>query len=146
MSLPDPTLLNAVGQAMVNAAPEGWKTLTLDVTAAANMTDVGLDVTMPDGSTPHTRMPGAGARTINDLRKAMHEPDKGTWYNATFTVDETGKINASFDYDNAPFGGIAHDADPESGDAEPDLLLEDHKMYPRSPENLPHWHPAHTTT
>ncbi|PSL08129.1 uncharacterized protein DUF600 [Haloactinopolyspora alba] len=143
MSIPDPSLLNAIGQAMVDAAPEGWKILTLDVTAAGNLTDVGLDVQMPDGSEPHVVMAGAGVRTVTELRKAMYEPGKGTWYNATFTVDDTGKITADFDYDTPPLGGMVDDDDPDSGgDADDALMLKDHKIYPRDPENLPGWHPA----
>ncbi len=143
MSIPDPSLLNAVGQAMVDAAPEGWKTLTLDVTAAGNLTDVGLDVQMPDGSEPDVEPPDDDFDAVTELRKSMYEPGKGTWYNATFTVDDAGKIGADFDYDNPPLGGMVNDDDPDSGgDADEALMLKDHKIYPRDPENLPDWHPA----
>lgn len=146
MSIPDPSLLSNVGQAMADAAPEGWETLTLDVTAAANMTDVGLNATMPDGSEPDFSMRGTGIRTVSALRKAMYEPETGTWYNATFVLNESGEIKAEFDYENPPFGGLADDDDPgSSGDAEPDLLIEDQKMYPRTTEHLPDWHPARSS-
>src|SRR5690606_20155259 len=70
---------------------------------------------------------------------------KGTWYNATFVVDEERRISADFDYENPPFGGVADDDDPDSeGDADPELLLEDHRMLPRDPDVLPEWHPART--
>lgn len=143
MSVPDPSLLNAIGRAMADAAPEGWKTLTLDVTAAGNLTDVGFDVEMHDGSEPDIEPPDDGVDVAAALRKAMYEPDKGTWYNATFTVDDTGKITADFDYDNPPLGGMVNDDEPDpGGDADDALMLKDHKTYPRDPENLPSWHPA----
>ncbi len=34
---------------------------------------------------------------------------QGTWYNATFVVSDGGKLDASFDYDNPPYGGMADD-------------------------------------
>jgi hypothetical protein len=44
-----------------------------------------------------------------------------SWYNARLTLDNAGQLNADFDYDNPPF----------DGDANPNLLIEDQRLYPR---------------
>lgn len=144
MSIPDPSKLDAIGHAMVAAAPERWRKITLTATTAADMTSAQVSVDMQDGTVHNTsKLDRDGVLAISGLRKSMYQEGKGAWYNATITVDESGKILADFDYDNAPFGGIADDDDPDSeGDAEPDLLIEDNEMYPRDLEFLPDWHPA----
>ncbi len=146
MSLPDPTLLQAVGQAMVDVAPDGWRRITLDVMAAAEAVDTGIEVEMADGGTSDedVLLELEGIDAVDDLRKAMYDEGKGTWYLATVTVTSDGQVDASFDYDHAPYGGVK-DGTPDGGNADPALLLEDHKLYPRSAENLPAWHPARKT-
>ncbi|PSL08120.1 hypothetical protein CLV30_10187 [Haloactinopolyspora alba] len=146
MSIPDPSKLNAVGQAMVAAAPDGWRFLKLEVMAAGEMTDTGLEIETQDGSIDTDAVLELdGLDAVEELRADMYEPGKGTWYLATITIDENGEIKADFDYENAPFGGI-HDQTPSSGNADPELLLEDHKKFPRDPELLPEWHPARQAT
>ncbi|PSL08134.1 hypothetical protein CLV30_101101 [Haloactinopolyspora alba] len=142
MSIPDPSKLNAVGQAMVVAAPDGWRFLKLEVMAAGEMTDTGLEIETQDGSIDiDAVLELDGLDAVEVLRAAMYEQGKGTWYLATITIDENGQIRADFDYENPPFGGI-HDKTPGSGHADSDLLLEDHKKFLRDQELLPEWHPA----
>lgn len=142
MSIPDPNTLNTVGQAMIAAAPDGWRRLKLDVMAAGEMTDTGLQIERMDGSVDTDAVLELdGLDAVEELRTAMYEQGKGTWYRATITVNENSEIKADFDYENAPFGGV-HDGTPNSGNADPELLLEDHKRFPRDPELLPEWHPA----
>lgn len=138
--------LNTIGNAMVAAAEGDWRQLVLNVTAAANMIGTAMVIGRPDSSTDKRHGAGKNAlRTLHELREAMYQEGKGTWYNATFVVDEERRISADFDYENPPFGGVADDDDPDSeGDADPELLLEDHRMFPRDPDVLPEWHPART--
>ncbi len=148
MSLPDPVLLRAVAQAMVDVAPDGWHRMTLDVMAAYDHVDTGIEVEMADGSISDedVLLELEGLDAVDDLRKGMYEPGKGTWYLATITVtagehaDAPFEVDHSFDFDHAPYGGIKDG--PDGGNADPALLLRDHQVYPRSPENLPSWHPA----
>ncbi|NEA30110.1 immunity protein YezG family protein [Streptomyces sp. SID13031] len=41
-----------------------------------------------------------------DLREAMYQEGKGTWYNGRLTLDSSGQLDADFDYDNPPFDGM----------------------------------------
>jgi hypothetical protein len=68
----------------------------------------------------------------------MHQPGKGTWYYARFTVDESGECNARYDYGRIPLNPAF---DEDLGDIR-ELLIEDQKMFPREPGHLPEWHPS----
>lgn len=139
--------IDTVGRAMVDSSPPGWRRVTLDVTAAANMTKTSLAVELEDGRVDSKlTIDSEGAIACDELRESMYQEGKGTWYNARFVIDESQQVNAEFDYDGPPFGGVADDDDPDSeGDADPELLLEDQRMFPRDPDLLPEWHPARTS-
>lgn len=125
--------LMAVGKALVRAAPSAWAKLEIHATGAGSMTETALDIHQPDGTVDTSgALDRDGRAACHDLRESMFQPGKGTWFNATLTLDRAGKFNAEFDYDNPPF----------DGDADPDLLLEDQRLFPRDPEHLPDWHPA----
>src|SRR5690625_1607497 len=106
---------------MVAAPPDGRRFLKLEVMAAGEMTDTGLEIE-PRRQRRHRReLELDGLDAVEELCAAMYEPGKGTWYLATITVHDNGEIKADFDYETAPFGGI-HDQTPDSGHADPDLL------------------------
>ncbi len=136
-----PELLNDVGQAMVDSVPDGWKRITLDITGAGNLVRGKMAVTMNDG-TVNTRvaLDRAGARSARLFREGSHEDGTGTWYNAHIEVGDDLKITADYDYDQPPLGGLSG----QGGQANEEVLRKDQEMFPRSPENLPEWHPSRT--
>ncbi|SDU25581.1 antitoxin YezG family protein [Jiangella alkaliphila] len=135
-------LLNEIGKAMVRSSPDGWRTITLKVTAAANMMTSALDVELSDGShDTSAAIDSDGDDALDELRDALYQEDTGTWYNATFIVSEGGDLDYTYDYDNPPYGGMADDP-TNTGSAARELLLYDHEMFPRDDANLPIWHPA----
>jgi hypothetical protein len=128
-------LLTSLGQAMLRAAAgQEWEMLKVDATSGGGMTETALSVHLVDGSVD--RMGGLdrdGRLDCLELREVMYQEGKGSWYNATFTIDEQKQLEAEFDYDDPPFRGNADDQ----------LLTDDQRDYPRSLENLPLWHPSH---
>ncbi|WP_432877814.1 hypothetical protein ACQPYH_29520 [Kribbella sp. CA-245084] len=133
MSIPDQASIETIGSAMVKVAPAGWAKAVLTVSAVAATMETQLAVEMLDGSVDAGLSIDVEAQmACDDLRDAMYEQDKGTWYNAVFSVRPGGGIEAEFDYDNPPF----------DGDGEPDLLEDDQRAYPRDAVHLPSWHPS----
>lgn len=133
MPIPDQSTLEAIGSAMVKAAPEGWAKAVLKVSAVASTMETQLAFEMLDGSTEAGLSIDVEAQmACDDLRDMMFEEGKGTWYNAVFDVEPTGVVEAEFDYDNPPF----------EGGGTPDLLEDDQRAYPRDAAHLPTWHPA----
>jgi hypothetical protein len=126
-------LLTSLGKSMARSAPQGWEQVEVRITAAGPMTGTTFMATKADGSVDRKiALDHDGQDAAAQLRKEMFQPSKGAWYNAGITLTRSGQLNADFDYDTPPF----------EGDADPDLLIEDHQLFPRDPENLPAWHPA----
>ncbi|WP_328530114.1 antitoxin YezG family protein [Nocardioides sp. NBC_00368] len=127
------TLIQSIGRGMADSVPPGWARLELRVSGAGGMTDSRLTVVASDTTEDRTpTLVKQARRAVATLRKTMFQPGNGTWYNATFIITPEGNLEAEYDYDTRPFDGFAHD----------DLLKDDQRMWPRSPGNLPDWHPA----
>lgn len=134
MPIPDQASLETIGSAMVKVVPEGWAKAVLTVSAVAATMETQLAIEMLDGSVDAGLSIDVEAQmACDDLRDAMYEEDKGTWYNAVFSVTPGGGIEAEFDYDHPPF----------DGGGTTDLLEDDQRAYPRDAAYLPTWHPSH---
>ncbi|MGW6278740.1 hypothetical protein [Kribbella sp. NPDC055071] len=133
MPIPDQATLETIGSAMAKAVPEGWAKVVLTVSAVAATMETQLVIEMLDGSVDADLSIDVEAQmACDDLRDAMYEEGKGTWYNAVFSVTQGAGIEASFDYDHPPF----------EGGGTPDLLEDDQRAYPRDAMHLPAWHPS----
>lgn len=129
----DPLL--RVGYALLAHLPERWDYVMLQATGAADDLRTVVMVRVPG------RDPGMGIMFVTDLiepclalRQATYEPGRGAWYNAMIALYPDGTIRPIYDYTMPPFG--------DWGPRELDLVLRDHELYPRDPEQLPPWHPA----
>ena len=70
------------------------------------------------------------------LRQAMADPERGTWFEARFSVFPDGNFTTVFDYDNRPVLKNRKGYEFQLTSA---AFLEDLEMYPRSPEHMPEW-------
>lgn len=130
-------LLTRLADAVVRSAPPDFRTAVVEVAAAGATTEVTASAEVADGAaTTQFRLEMDGEIACAELRKEMFQPGKGTWYRARFTVDSARRIDAEFDYTNAPFG---EDLDQ----ATVDMLNDDQRRFPRDRAHLPDWHPSH---
>ncbi|WP_436487468.1 immunity protein YezG family protein [Chitinophaga sp. ARDCPP14] len=69
---------------------------------------------------------------IKSLREQMYRlsPGNGAWYSAYFTVDNTGKFQTEFDYDNKP----EFEYTPSN-----EKFIDDLKTFPRNEALIPQW-------
>ncbi|SDU77200.1 hypothetical protein [Jiangella alkaliphila] len=143
MSLTIDDRLRDIADAARRSAPDGWQRIVVHAEALADEVEIGLTVTLGDGSTTKKVRPESGlGATVGELRREMYDPGRGGWYLADFTVVGVD-VTTTFDYDTCPFGGLIDDDEPDSeADADPEDLLRDHEMYPRPADRLPAWHPA----
>jgi hypothetical protein len=126
-------LLTAVGRSLAQSGPEGWRELELKISGAGGMTSTNVRATRADGSIDRDcELDDDGDDAAAGLRESMYQEGKGAWYNARLTLDNSGQLDATFDYDNPPF----------EGDADSALLIEDQRLFPRDEARLPDWHPA----
>ena len=136
----DPTTspqLAAVQAAMVATAGEfDWRSMTLLATAVRDWAAVRLHATATGGPVVDLELQRADDHfaqlrvAVHRLREAMHEPERGTWYNAAFTLERGGELEPTYDYDNPPFAGWVDGST---------IVWDDHEL-PRA--DLPAWHPA----
>lgn len=131
-------LLVAVGNETIRSAPAGWTSITLTLTGTGTAIESRVTAQVA-GTTEHFFMSREGMKSCSGLREAMYQEDTGTWYRATFTIDNAGELEADFDYDAKPYDPI-----DEGQDYITEMLLEDQEFYPRDQEHLPDWHPAKT--
>lgn len=129
-------LLTEIGQAALAAAPRGWTRITLEASGMGPATDTSARAETSTGVELFT-IDADGAAACAKLRKSMFKDSTGTWYRASFTIDSSKQLTVEFDYEAKPY-----DEDEDGEDFLVDLLLDDHKRFPRDPEHLPDWHPA----
>lgn len=127
-------LVDEIGAGMKAAAGDSpWVRLDLRVTGAGLMSGTRLGVEGADGAVDwRSELGDEIAIKCDDLREAMYQDGRGTWYNARLTLTADGDLESDFDYDSPPY----------EGKPDPELLAEDQAEYPRDQEHLPDWHPA----
>jgi hypothetical protein len=133
---PEDPLLR-VGYALLAHLPEHWENVFFQCSGAADDVRTHAMVHVP-GERPSPR----STHFFTDLtepclalRQSTYEPGRGAWYNAFIMLVRDGTIKAAhYDFDLPPFGAW--------GPREVALVLRDHELYPRDPEQLPDWHPA----
>ncbi|MDI6519605.1 hypothetical protein QMA61_25800 [Streptomyces coelicoflavus] len=117
-------------QGLVSRAPEGWSELRYAYRSTVGFSNSDLEFTMRDGSKEAGTAPVAVFDALDDLRHAMHELEKGTWFTALITADSSLRYRANFDYDSEP-----HFV-PQINAAS---YLDDMRHFPRTEENTPDW-------
>ena len=133
---PEDPLLR-VGYALLAHLPLNWESAILEIAGAADdvRTLATVRVHGDSPSVSDTRFFTDLTELCLALRQSTYEPGRGAWYNAFIMLVRDGTIKAAhYDFDLPPFGAW--------GPREVALVLRDHELYPRDPEQLPDWHPA----
>lgn len=134
--IPDPEILQRIAAAMTESAPKEWRRIELFASAIASGDQTRLAIEKTNGEVDRSQGISAdGHFAVGALRTSMYVEGVGTWYNATFVLTPGGQLETDFDYDNPPYGGDYVDV----------MLEDDQEVFPRSPENLPAWHPSRTS-
>ncbi|MEV5867932.1 hypothetical protein [Streptomyces tendae] len=122
--------VQGVLQGLISRAPEGWSELRYAYRSTVGFSSSDLEFTMCDGSKEGGTAPVAVFDAMDDLRHAMHEPGKGTWFTAVITADGSLRYRTTFEYDSEP------DFVPQINAGS---YLDDIRHFPRTEENIPDW-------
>ena len=126
-------LLTTIGRSMVASAPAEWKELTLVVSAVHSMMESGLEARAGDGSIIDSEtIDDAGEEAVEDLREIMYQPGKGPG---------TARSSAGMPQANSRRTSTTTTRRWAS-DATAEMLADDQQRFPRSPDQIPDWHPA----
>ncbi|MEU4767760.1 hypothetical protein AB0H12_31365 [Actinosynnema sp. NPDC023794] len=123
-------VLREVALSLVDAAPSDWQEISLEFTSTVAVDGATLQVTRTSGEVAYPSVPGKAVDDLHDLRAAMREADKGSWFTARMKVLRPGKYVIDFDYDNEP---------PFDPPLQPSAYWVDFDYFPRSPEHTPDW-------
>jgi hypothetical protein len=115
---------------LVDNAPEGWERIALTYRVTRGVSSPRLEVVTSGGATTRMRVPAEVSRRVRELRATMYEEGVGTWFTIKLTVDQDGRYQTHYDYDNEPDFTPALPASAYALDLE---------HFPRDEEHTPAW-------
>ncbi|CAM3957138.1 hypothetical protein [Janibacter anophelis] len=121
-------LITEVARSLVAVAPEGWTGIDYTTHMLRGQQQARLWIDTSEGRkgafSGDDTMP-----LMRELRAAMYEPGKGTFYTANFVVTAAdGSVRTDFEYDAEP-----------DWDMVPGQYLVDLEAFPRDEEHRPEW-------
>jgi hypothetical protein len=122
--------LRRIGALMLGEVNGPWVAITLEYDALVTLATYMITVTKEDGSTEQVKPSVEVKERMFSLRDAMHEPGKGTWFSARYTITRPENFEVDFDYENPP--NFPFEPDPRT-------YYQDLQQYPRKFEDAPKW-------
>lgn len=119
-------VIDAIARALVAELPAGWRSVTAVYRGTSSYAE--LDATV-DGAQVDP-LPEGLEDNLEELRREMYEPSKGTWLTAQLTITSDGHFTTDFDYDSKPDWSIAVDEG---------IYAADLAVFPRDPDHVPEW-------
>lgn len=119
-----------VGNALVDAAPPGWRRIDLVSRINVDVQDFVLTVLMGDGSQAAVAVPEQVVPAVLGMREAFYQPDDGTWFSMRYMLDPPGSIQTLFNRDWDPHWEPAID---------PAGWVRDLERFPRDPSRIQPW-------
>ncbi|GLW89609.1 glycohydrolase toxin TNT-related protein [Actinokineospora globicatena] len=126
-SAPESEVLEALGKALTDAAPEGWAGLRVECEAVGSWMAVTASVTVQDGSVQYWSPPAMVGQWLHRLRVHDFHPGRGTWFRATFDLAPDTPLTHVLDFTTAP-------SELSDEDAADEL-----RLLPRNPNAIPDW-------
>lgn len=90
-----PALLRAIGQTLRGFLPPGWQRVAAQLRQIGDYSELEVRAVAEDVIVSLSAPPQLG-QLFTQLRSAMYEPDNGTWFQGTLTLDS--ESNFDFDY------------------------------------------------
>jgi hypothetical protein len=119
-----------IGALAVEEVDAPWVDITLHYAALVTLATYMITVTKEDGTNEQVKPSAEIKERMFNLRGAMHEPGKGTWYSARFSITRPENLEVDFDYENPP--DFPFEPDPRT-------YYQDLQEYPRKFEEAPEW-------
>jgi hypothetical protein len=119
-----------VGNALLDAAPPGWRRIDLVCRLNVDVEDFTLTVLMGDGSQVAVAIPEQVAPAVRQIRTAFHQPGEGTWFSMRYVLDPPTQFHVAYNLDWDPRWEPALD---------PVGWVRDLEAFPRAPANIRPW-------
>ncbi len=123
-------LIQQIGNALLEAAPQGWVRLDLIATLASSVQDFGLVVLLGDGTAAQVDPPAEAADALIAVRELMYLPERGTWFSARFIMNPPTEYHVYYNFQHDPVWDP-----PVPGE----VFRKDLERFPRPEEEIPNW-------
>lgn len=113
-----------------------WTMLVFNHRNLSGLSDGRIDIHRPGGYIDYSLPPEVVIPLIDDLRRVMYLPGRGTWFSGHWSITNCDGIgekiaaNASFNRDDEPLWRRA---------VHPELYALDLEAFPRDEESTPEW-------
>jgi hypothetical protein len=131
-------LLRAIGRTLLHTVPGGWARVGAQFRQVGDYSEIELRAVGDEDGPVSVSLPavprlgGLFAR----LRAAMYQPETGTWFQGTFTLDSASQFDFDFDADREPDWRVPPNDGGRPSTAAYELEL---ATFPRSAKHLPAW-------
>ncbi|UOZ08985.1 TNT domain-containing protein [Amycolatopsis sp. WQ 127309] len=131
-------LLRAIGRTLLHTVPGGWARVGAQFRQVGDYAEIELRAVGDEDGPVSVSLPavprlgGLFAR----LRASMYQPESGTWFQGTFTLDSASQFDFDFDADREPEWRVPPNDGGRPSTAAYELEL---ATFPRSAKHLPSW-------
>ncbi|MEU3272208.1 TNT domain-containing protein [Saccharomonospora sp. NPDC006951] len=94
-------LLRAIGRTLLSFLPSGWQRVGAQFRQVGDYSELEVRAVAGDVAVSLSA-PAELSQLFAQLRSAMYEPDKGTWFQGTFTLDDSANFDFDYDADTEP--------------------------------------------
>jgi len=123
------TLVKQIGLALLRAAPRDWQRISANYRTVGRYHELDGEITLADGSVTEWVATHDIATLFGRLRAGMYREERGTWFNARYSLDAPASYNLEYDRE-----------EPEWHLLPPNQAYSDElRMFPRTDENVPDW-------
>ncbi|WP_160051654.1 immunity protein YezG family protein [Nocardiopsis sp. FR26] len=123
-------ILQRIGILILDEAGDDWQEITVRYSCLSTTSTTRTIITTKNGETRRGDIPLKASTLFYELRREMHEDEKGTWYIADYKITRPGSFSVDFDYESEP--QFAFEVDPRT-------YYEDLEYFPRPFETVPEW-------
>lgn len=123
-------VLREIAAALVAAVPPGTARIRYRATAVGAVRRDGFHAVTAGGNAVNVPVPGAVRDGVDELKRVMWTPQRGTWLEVDLELDRaSGRVEPRFNATHEPGG------EPLPREA----VLAELRSFPRPPEAVPDW-------
>ncbi|MFI5607720.1 TNT domain-containing protein [Amycolatopsis sp. NPDC051903] len=129
-------LLRGIGRTL-RAVPGGWTRVAAQFRQVGDYAELEVRAVGDEIGPVSVALPAPPklSALFAQLRAAMYEPDTGTWFQGTFTLDTESQFDFDFDAEREPTWRVA----PNDGGRPAQSYAVELAIHPRPPKQVPDW-------
>lgn len=123
-------LMQRISTSLTESAPRDWKEIRVTFRGSSTICQVAVSGTTNENSQLLSAPPREIVDLMRELREAMYQPGRGTWFSAQVRITRNTGPEFTFNFDEDPIW---------SPPVAPTLFKLDQERYPRDAPHIPDW-------